>query len=110
MQIAPLAQTGALGLGLVAPLAGAATAGTHDITVDRITIGAGGFTKIGIGYNGSQTPTVLRFEEGEEVTINVINNLSEDTSIHWRGTILPFRQDGVPGISFPGIEPGETFT
>lgn len=32
------------------------------------------------------------------------------TSIHWHGLILPFEQDGVPGISFPGIKPGETFT
>ncbi|MGB0508264.1 MAG: copper resistance system multicopper oxidase, partial [Pikeienuella sp.] len=71
---------------------------------------AGDFRKSGIGYNGSQTPTVLRFEEGEDVTINVTNNLSEDTSIHWHGLILPYQQDGVPGISFDGIKPGETFT
>src|SRR3546814_20773419 len=33
-----------------------------------------------------------------------------DTSIHWHGIMLPYTQDGVPGISFPGIKPGETFT
>ncbi|WP_198157188.1 MULTISPECIES: copper resistance system multicopper oxidase [Thalassospira] len=42
--------------------------------------------------------------------INVTNNLDESTSIHWHGLILPYEMDGVPGISFPGIEPGETFT
>src|SRR3546814_20471205 len=45
-----------------------------------------------------------------EVTINVTNRLDESTSIHWHGLILPPEMDGVPGISFPGIEPGETFT
>ncbi|WPZ37284.1 copper resistance system multicopper oxidase (plasmid) [Thalassobaculum sp. OXR-137] len=85
-------------------------AGEYDITVDRITLETGDFSKTGIGYNGSSTPTVLRFKEGEEVTINVTNNLDEDTSIHWHGLILPYQQDGVPGISYEGIKSGETFT
>lgn len=110
MRLAGMIRAAALGLGLAPPISGAALAGTYDITVDRVRIDAGEFTKNGIGYNGSQTPTVLRLKEGEEATINVTNNLSEDTSIHWHGIILPFRQDGVPGISFPGIAPGETFT
>ncbi len=84
--------------------------GTYDITVDRVRIDTGDFRKTAVGYNNSQFPTVLRFKEGEEVTINVKNNLNETTSIHWHGLILPFRQDGVPGISFNGIPPGETFT
>ncbi len=84
--------------------------GSYDITVDRVRIDTGDFRKTGVGYNNSQFPTVLRFKEGEEVTINVTNNLNETTSIHWHGLILPFRQDGVPGISFNGIAPGETFT
>ena len=84
--------------------------GTYDITVDRVRIDTGDFRKTGVGYNNSQFPTVLRCKEGEEVTINVKNNLNETTSIHWHGLILPFTQDGVPGISFNGIPPGETFT
>ncbi len=89
---------------------GITSRGTHDITVDRIRIDTGTFRKMGVGYNNSQIPTVLRFREGEEVTINVTNNLRETTSIHWHGLIVPFQQDGVPGISFDGIKPGETFT
>jgi L-ascorbate oxidase len=100
----------AFGLGLGAALSSAALAKEYNITVDKIEIDTGDFVKTGIGYNESQTPTVLRFEEGEDVTINVTNNLSEDTSIHWHGLILPYQQDGVPGISFDGIKPGETFT
>ncbi|WP_297790990.1 copper resistance system multicopper oxidase [uncultured Marinobacter sp.] len=85
-------------------------AGEYDISVDRVQIDTGDFVKEGIGYNGASPGPVLRFKEGEEVTINVTNNLDEMTSIHWHGLILPFEQDGVPGISFPGIKPGETFT
>ncbi|EON93110.1 CopA family copper-resistance protein [Marinobacter lipolyticus SM19] len=85
-------------------------AGEYDISVDRVQIDTGDFVKEGIGYNGASPGPVLRFQEGEEVTINVTNNLDEMTSIHWHGLILPFEQDGVPGISFPGIKPGETFT
>ena len=105
-----LRRAGLPGIGLGIALSSAAWAGTYDLTVDYVTIDTGEFTRTGIGYNGSATPPVLRFKEGEEVTINVTNNLDEDTSIHWHGLILPYQQDGVPRISFPGIRPGETFT
>ena len=87
-----------------------AVAGTYDISVDKIMMDTGDFKKKAIGYNNSQIPTILRFKEGEKVTINVTNNLRQSTSIHWHGLILPFDQDGVPGISFDGIKPGTTFT
>ncbi|MEX3316963.1 copper resistance system multicopper oxidase [Sulfitobacter sp. PS-8MA] len=99
-----------LGLAVTTSAGHSALAGTYDISVDNIRIDTGDFKKKGVGYNNSQIPTVLRFKEGENVTLNVKNNLRESTSIHWHGLILPFRQDGVPGISFDGIKPGETFT
>ena len=85
-------------------------AATYDLTVDYVEIETGTMKTRGIGYNGSSPGPTLRFKEGEEVVINVTNNLEEATSIHWHGLILPYQMDGVPGISFPGIEPGETFT
>ena len=88
----------------------AALAGEYNITVDRVSITTDNGTKTGIGFNGRSPGDTLRFKEGEDVTINVTNNLSESTSIHWHGLILPFQMDGVPGISYNGIEPGETFT
>ena len=90
--------------------AGTAAADTYNLTVDMVTIDTGQFTRSGIGYNGATPGPVLRFKEGEEVTINVTNNLKESTSIHWHGLILPLEQDGVPGLSYAGIAPGETFT
>ncbi|MFP3977250.1 copper resistance system multicopper oxidase [Marinobacter sp. KMM 10035] len=95
-------------LSLLLPAIG--LAGEYNLTVDRVTIDTGEFVKEGVGYNGTSPGPTLRFKEGEEVSINVTNNLDEMTSIHWHGLILPFEQDGVPGISFPGIKPGETFT
>ncbi len=85
-------------------------AGEYNITVDPVTIDTGSFTRTGVGYNGASPGPVLRFKEGEDVIINVTNNLSESTSIHWHGLILPYQQDGVPGISYDGIAPGKTFT
>ncbi|MFN9499670.1 MAG: copper resistance system multicopper oxidase [Erythrobacteraceae bacterium] len=63
----------------------------------------------GIAVNGSVPGPLIRFKEGQNVRLNVTNNLTEDTSIHWHGLLVPFHMDGVPGISFPGIKPGQTF-
>lgn len=87
-----------------------ASAAEYDITVDKVIIDTGEFKKEGVGYNGKSPGPILRFKEGENVTINVTNNLDDTTSIHWHGLILPYQQDGVPTISYDGIEPGETFT
>jgi len=88
----------------------ASMAGVYNLTVDKVMIDTGSFTKEGIGYNGASPGPILRFNEGENVTINVKNNLDDTTSIHWHGLILPYQQDGVPTISYDGIKPGETFT
>ena len=63
-----------------------------------------------ITINGSSPGPLVRLKEGQHVTINVTNNLLESTSIHWHGLILPYTMDGVPGVSFPGIAAGSTFT
>ncbi|HEX7235709.1 MAG TPA: copper resistance system multicopper oxidase [Gammaproteobacteria bacterium] len=60
--------------------------------------------------NGSLPAPLLRWREGDTVTLHVRNELDEETSIHWHGILLPFDMDGVPGVSFHGIHPGETFT
>ncbi|MCL4113351.1 UNVERIFIED_CONTAM: hypothetical protein GTU68_027539 [Idotea baltica] len=69
-----------------------------------------GQTGIAMGINGTLPGPLIRFREGDDITINVTNRLQEDTSIHWHGLLVPFYMDGVPGIAFPGIKPGETFT
>lgn len=64
----------------------------------------------GVAVNGSVPGPLVRLREGTNVRLNVTNHLAEDTSIHWHGLLVPFHMDGVPGISFPGIKPGQTFT
>jgi CopA family copper-resistance protein len=101
-------------LGLVAAAAvltgGVATAGTYNLVIDKTTVNITGNERPAMLINGSLPAPTLRWREGEEVTINVTNKLKEDTSVHWHGIILPNDQDGVPGITFAGIKPGETFT
>jgi len=87
-----------------------AMAETYNLSVDIVTLDTGKFKRQAIGYNGATPGPTLRFKEGEDVTINVTNNLDVTTSIHWHGLILPYNQDGVPNISYAGIKPGESFT
>jgi CopA family copper-resistance protein len=63
-----------------------------------------------VAINGTIPAPLLRLKEGQNVRITVENHLAEDTSIHWHGFIVPFQMDGVPGISFPGIRAGTSFT
>ena len=68
-----------------------------------------GKTTHAVTINGTVPGPLLRLKEGQRVRISVTNTLDEDTSIHWHGLLVPFQMDGVPGVSFPGIPPGQTF-
>ncbi len=68
-----------------------------------------GRTGHAVTINGTVPAPLIRLQEGQNVRIAVTNTLEEDTSIHWHGILLPFQMDGVPGVSFPGVRPGETF-
>lgn len=80
-----------------------------DLVVQEMPVNFTGTPRRATAINGSIPAPTLRWKEGEEVTINVTNRMSRVTTIHWHGIILPYQMDGVPGISFPGIRPGETF-
>ncbi len=100
------AQTGSAGLrselpSLVGP--------TIDLTVGHSPFSVGGRTGHAVTVNGLLPAPLLRLREGQNARLSVTNTLDEDTSIHWHGVLLPFQMDGVPGISFPGIRPRETF-
>ena len=68
-----------------------------------------GKPKVAFTVNGSVPAPTLRWKEGDTVTLRVANMLNEDASIHWHGILLPANMDGVPGLSFHGIRPGETY-
>ena len=83
---------------------------TIDLVVANHHTTIGGRSAHAVAVNGTIPGPLLRLREGQDLRINVANHLAEDTSIHWHGLLLPFQFDGVPGISFPGIKPGQTFT
>jgi len=92
---------------LIAPIT---FADVYNLEIDQFERTVDGKTLTGVSINGTSPGPLLRLREGEDVTINVTNTLDVGTSLHWHGIILDTKMDGVPGISFDGIEPGETFT
>jgi CopA family copper-resistance protein len=85
--------------------------GSHiDLVIAETPVNFTGITRMATTINGSIPAPTLRLREGDAVTIRVTNRLPVTTSIHWHGILLPYQMDGVPGLSFNGIAPGETFT
>lgn len=100
------ARTGTAGAAAGAVLSGdeiALTVNTHHFST------GGRLTHHAVMVNGTLPAPLIRLREGNTVRIAVTNRLKEQTSIHWHGLLVPFHMDGVPGVSFPGIDPGETF-
>ena len=79
------------------------------LSVGHAMHSVGGRSGHAIAVNGTVPGPLIRLKEGQNIRVSVTNTLAEDTSIHWHGLLLPFQYDGVPGVSFPGIKPGETF-
>jgi CopA family copper-resistance protein len=110
----------AAGLGLLRAQPAWALTSPGQLTVQSGTDFALDITEAAVNYTGaSRTATtinggipgpVLRWKEGSNVTLRVTNRLRVPTSIHWHGILVPSAMDGVPGLSFTGIAPGETFT
>jgi len=100
------AQSGSAGIAPTLPtLSGADIA----LSVGHTPFSVGGRTGHAVTVNGTLPAPLLRLREGQTARLSVTNTLDEDTSIHWHGLLLPFQMDGVPGVSFPGIRPRETF-
>lgn len=81
-----------------------------DLRIGETAVNFTGRSRLAVTVNGSLPAPILRCREGDEITLRVTNTLHEDTSLHWHGILLPSNMDGVPGLSFAGIRPGETFT
>lgn len=76
-----------------------------DLTIDSMSVDFTGKRRTAMAINGSIPGPLLRWREGDTVTLRVRNRLPYDTSIHWHGILLPANMDGVPGFSFAGIAP-----
>lgn len=80
------------------------------LTIGTTRVNYTGAARTATAVNGIVPGSLLRMRQGDEVTVRVTNTLGSPTSIHWHGMIVPADMDGVPGLSFPGIAPGSTFT
>jgi CopA family copper-resistance protein len=97
-------------MALAAPGRAPVLSGTEfQLEIGPVPMNVTGRTVTATGINGQIPAPILRWREGDTVTLAVTNRLSEPTSIHWHGIRTPSPMDGVPGLSFHGIPPGETF-
>lgn len=81
-------------------------AGTEfDLFIGESPVNITGNPRTAMTINGGIPGPLLRWREGDTVTLRVKNRLNDTTSIHWHGILLPANMDGVPGLSFDGIEP-----
>jgi CopA family copper-resistance protein len=79
------------------------------LEIGPVPMNATGRAMTATGINGQIPAPILRWREGDTITLSVTNRLSEPSSIHWHGVRTPSPMDGVPGLSFGGIAPGETY-
>jgi len=80
-----------------------------DLVIAETPVNFTGRPRMATTINGSIPGPTLHWREGDTVTLRVTNRMKVSTSIHWHGILLPYQMDGVPGISYAGIAPGETF-
>jgi CopA family copper-resistance protein len=80
-----------------------------DLTISETTVNITGTPAVATLVNDSLPAPTLVWHEGDEITLRVTNKLTVDSSMHWHGIILPTNMDGVPGLSYDGIKPGETY-
>jgi CopA family copper-resistance protein len=84
--------------------------GDHfNLVIESLPVDVTGRRARATAVNGTVPGPILYWREGEMVTLSVTNRLPEEASIHWHGIRCPAGMDGVPGLSFRGIAPGETF-
>ncbi len=81
-----------------------------DLAIARSSVEIGGRSRRATTVNGTLPGPILRWREGDTVTLRVANRMDEASSIHWHGIVLPSNMDGVPGLSFDGIAPGSSYT
>ena len=80
-----------------------------DLQVRREAIRIAGGHSSAITVNHGVPGPLVELWQGRNAHLRVHNHLDESTSMHWHGILLPFQMDGVPGLVFPGIDPGDSF-
>ena len=52
----------------------------------------------------------IRATAGDRLRITLHNELPDETSVHWHGLAVPNAMDGVPSVTTPAVQPGDSFT
>ncbi|GFE76872.1 copper resistance system multicopper oxidase [Novosphingobium sp. TCA1] len=103
------ARSGTSGIRHASNASGVLSGNSIALQIGESHFATGGRSGHAVTVNGTLPAPLLRLREGQTVRIAVTNHLKVQSSIHWHGLLVPFQMDGVPGVSFPGIDPGETF-
>nr|WP_217902656.1 copper resistance system multicopper oxidase [Xanthomonas hortorum] len=83
---------------------------SQSLQIGRMPVNLTGRARSAITVNQSLPAPTLRWREGDTVSVRVRNALADQpTSVHWHGLLLPANMDGVPGMSFDGIAPGQEY-
>lgn len=83
---------------------------SQSLQIGRLPVNFTGRPRSAITVNQSLPAPTLRWREGDTVSVRVRNALTDQpTSVHWHGLLLPANMDGVPGMSFDGIAPGQEY-
>lgn len=72
----------------------------------QIEVGGKPATRYGVHQASGAFGLIL--DEGDDIDVRLENGLSVPSGLHWHGFDTPWRQDGVPYISGPPIEPGRS--
>jgi CopA family copper-resistance protein len=95
--------------------AGVLSGTEFDLTIGETRVDFTGRARMAVTVNGSLPAPILRWREGTTVSLVVRNALprgsihGHQTALHWHGIVLPANMDGVPGMSFDGIDRGESW-
>jgi CopA family copper-resistance protein len=104
-----LASAWPLGRAIAATRLPVLTGTEFQLEIGLMPVNITGRARTATAINGQLPAPILRWREGDTITLAVTNRLSDPTSIHWHGIRAPSPMDGVPGLSFAGIPPGQTF-
>lgn len=61
------------------------------------------------GFNGQYPGPLIRVPQGARIVVHYHNALPLPSTVHWHGVRLTAPFDGVPGVSQPAVEPGQSF-
>ncbi len=80
-----------------------------DLKATLVRRNISGKTHVMYGYNGQYPGPLIRAPQGSTIVVNFSNDIEMPTTVHWHGLRLDNRFDGVPDVTQPAVNPGETF-